>query len=79
MLWRGKLSRGMSTSYVTVTLSTDYKRISTALENLTTRNNILNWWQWWGARKFHIVPTFRGFNISGLNLAETGHSMLKVK
>ena len=58
---------------------TDYKRISTALENLATRNNILNWWQWWDARKFHIVPTFRGFNISGLNLAETGHSMLKVK
>ena len=28
---------------------------------------------------FHIVPNFRGFNISGLNLAETGHSMLKVK
>ena len=58
---------------------TDYKRISAALENLATRNNILNWWQWWDARKFHIVPTFRGFNISGLNLAETGHSMLKVK
>ena len=30
-------------------------------------------------QEFHIVPTFRGFNISGLNLAETGHSMLKVK
>ena len=57
----------------------DYKRIRAALENLATRNNILNWWQWWDAQKFHIVPTFRGFNISGLNLAETGHSMLKVK
>ena len=58
---------------------TDYKRISTALENLATRNNILNWWQWWDTRKFHIVPIFRGFNINRLNLAETGHSMLKVK
>ena len=58
---------------------TDYKRISTALENLATRNNILNWWQWWDARKFHIVPTFREFNTSSLNLVETGHSMLKVK
>ena len=58
---------------------TDYKRISTALENLAIRNNILNWWQWWDARIFHIVLGFRGFNISGLNLAETGHSMLKVK
>ena len=41
--------------------------------------HILNWWQWWDARKFHIVPAFRGFNISGLNLVETGHSMSKVK
>ena len=57
----------------------DYKRIRAALENLSTRSNILNWWQWWDAWKFHIIPTFRGFNISGLNLAETGHSMLKVK
>ena len=38
----------------------DYKRISTELENLPTRNNILNWWQWQDTGKFHIVPTFRG-------------------
>ena len=58
---------------------TDYKKISRALESLATRKNILNCWQWWDARKFHIVPTFRVFNISRLNLTETGHSMLKVK
>ena len=28
-------------------------------------------------QKFHIVPAFRGFCVSGLNLAEVGHAMLK--
>ena len=30
-------------------------------------------------RCFHIVPAFWGFNISGLNLAETGHSTIKTR
>ena len=28
-------------------------------------------------QKFHIVPAFRGFCVSGLNLSEVGHAMLK--
>ena len=32
-----------------------------------------------GKQKFHIIPAFRGFKIPGLNLAETGHSMIKTK
>ena len=26
-----------------------------------------------------MIPAFRGFKIPGLNLAETGHSMIKTK
>ena len=37
-----------------------------------------NWWTWWDETRFHIVPAFLGFGISGLNLAETGHSSLHV-
>ena len=57
----------------------DYTKVSNALENLCKRNDIGNWWSWWDVRRFHIVPTFRGFNISGLNLAETGHSTIKTR
>ena len=35
------------------------------------------WFQWWHARHYHFVPVYRGFWLSGLNLAEVGHSMLK--
>ena len=38
-----------------------------------------NWWSWWAVRHFHIVPAFWGFNISGLNLAEIGHSTIKTR
>ena len=34
---------------------------------------------WWDERKFHIVRAFRGFNLSGLNLAESGQSGMKPK
>ena len=57
----------------------DYTKVSNALENLCQRNDIGNWWSWWDVRRFHIVPAFRGFNISGLNLAETGHSTIKTR
>ena len=34
---------------------------------------------WWDDRKLHIIPAFRGFNLSGLNLAESGQSGMKQK
>ena len=55
----------------------EYTNVSNELENLCQQNDIENWWSWWAVRCFHIVPVFHGFNISGLNLAETGHSMIK--
>ena len=45
----------------------DYTKVSNALENFCERNDIGNWWSWWG------------FNISSLNLAETGHSTIKTR
>ena len=55
----------------------EYTNVSKALENLCQQNDIENWWSWWAVRHFHIVPAFCGFNISGLNLAKTGHLMIK--
>lgn len=56
--------------------ATEYEKVSAALEDICERNNIMKWFKWWKARRFHIVPAFRGFNLSGLNMAETGHSMM---
>ena len=56
----------------------EYTNVSYALENLCQQNDTENWWLWWAVRRFHIVPAFHGFNISGLNLAKTGHSTIKV-
>ena len=33
----------------------------------------------WDERRFHIVPAYRGFNLSGTNLAESGQSGMKPK
>ena len=37
----------------------------------------IQWFEWWHARWYHFLPVYRGFWLSGLNLAEVGHSMLK--
>ena len=57
----------------------EYDSISAALRTLCERSDILPWFLWWEERKFHIVPAFRGFNLSGLNLAESGQSGMKPK
>ena len=54
-----------------------YNKIASTMKNICECSNIINWWNWWDARKFHILPAFRGFNLPGLNLAETGNSMIK--
>ena len=40
-------------------------------------NNLVDWFTWWDKRQFHIIPAFRGFNLSGTNLAESGQSGMK--
>ena len=57
----------------------EYEKVSTCLQNICDRNNVSNWWNWWHARRYHIVPAYRGFNLPGLNLAEGGNSMIKTR
>ena len=45
----------------------EYDSISAALRTLCEKSGILSWFLWWEERRFHIVPAFRGFNLSGLN------------
>ena len=57
----------------------EYDSISAALRTLCENSGILSWFLWWEEHRFHIVPAFRGFNLSGLNLAESGQSGMKPK
>ena len=53
-------------------------KVSGELHAICMWNGIGHWWDWWNCRKFHIVPAFRDFNLSGVNLAECGHSTMWV-
>ena len=57
----------------------EYESISALLKKICAESEILDWFLWWDEWKFHIVPAFRGFNLSGLNLAESGQSGMKPK
>ena len=62
-------------NYVNTCTTSEYECILTTLGAICERNGIGNWWD---CRKFHIVPTSRGFNQSGVNLPEAGHSTMRV-
>ena len=64
---------------IRATTRSEYESISTALRTLCEKSGILGWFLWWDERKFHIIPAFQGFNLSGLNLAESGQSGMKPK
>ena len=64
---------------IRATTRSEYESISTALRTICEKSGILDWFLWWDERKFHIVPAFQGFNLSGLNLAESGQSGMKPK
>ena len=55
----------------------EYIRVVAVLVEICKANEIVSWWEWWEAQKFHFVPAFRGFCILDLNLADVGHAMLK--
>ena len=55
----------------------DYNNVSNALDKICECHNITNWLEWWKERKYHIVPAYREFCLSGLNLAETRQSAIK--
>ena len=64
-----------SLSYALTTVSTlnEYGQIKSrllALEGVIPP--ITYWINWWDARRYHLFPVFRGFNISSVNMAEMG-------
>ena len=65
--------------WIAATTCSEYDSISAALRTLCEKSGILDWFLWWDEHKFHIVRAFRGFNLSGLNLAESGQSGMKPK
>ena len=54
-----------------------YESVSRCLRAICEDNNLVDWFTWWDERQFHIIPAFRGFNLSGTNLAESGQSGMK--
>ena len=57
----------------------EYESLSNLIKKICADNSLLEWFMWWDDRRFHIIPAFRGFNLSGLNLAESGQSSMKPK
>ena len=57
----------------------EYDKTVACLKVICTRNGIANWWMWSEVRWFHIVPAFRGFNLSSLNLVEAGNASIRNK
>ena len=55
----------------------EYMHILTALHFICEECNVLQWLDWWDARRIHLIPAYRGFSIPGLNLAEAGQSTLR--
>ena len=64
---------------IRATTKSKYEQLAAALKKICMKNKIMHFYNWWDERKYHIVPAFRGFNLSGLNLAESGQSGLKPK
>jgi hypothetical protein len=55
-----------------------YEKLTAELKLLGEKHNeVANWIRWWDARKFHMVPAFRGSGYKGSNLAEIGHAKIK--
>ena len=56
---------------------TEYCTICINIEKKVEQYNMHGWGHWWKVRRFHIVPTLRGFDLPCMNLAEVGHSAMK--
>ena len=74
-----KTFRKLCRRWIAATTRSEYDSISAALRTLCEKSRILDWFLWWDEHKFHIVRAFRGFNLSGLSLAESGQSGMKPK
>ena len=74
-----KTFRKLCRRWTAAATRSEYDSISAALRTLCQKSGVLSWFLWWEEHRFHIVPAFRGFNLSGLNLAESGQSGMKPK
>ena len=68
----------LSRRLITALTRDEYEAVSQCLHKICKDNNLLDWFLWWDERWFHIVPAFRGFNLSGTNLAESGQRGMKL-
>ena len=50
-----------------------------SFNDICARSSVEEWLEWWNKHKYHVVPAFHGFGITGLNLAETGHGAMMTK
>ena len=67
-------------SLLNVATLADYTQIKTRLLVLGgVIPAIGNWIKWWDARHYYLLPVFRGYSISSVNMAEIGHASLKRK
>ena len=55
----------------------EYSRIMIPLRFICGEGNLLTWLEWWNAHKYHLIPSFQGFNIPGVTLAEIFQSALR--
>ena len=56
-----------------------FERVSAALGDICEHSNLSEWWSWWHVRHYHIVLTYSGFHLPGVNLAESGNSFIKCR
>ena len=52
----------------------DYVQITDQMAHLAKTKK---WFEWWHLLCHHFVPIYRGFSLSGLNLAEVGISSIR--
>ena len=55
----------------------EYELYAAKLDYICGECNIMEWWNWWKVRRYHLVPALRGFGWTGTNWAEIGQSKMK--
>ena len=52
----------------------EYFDILTKLKEMCTTNSHMKWLKFWHERCEHFIPTYRGFFLPSMNIAESGQS-----
>ena len=61
---------------LTVCTKEAYMKVYRELQNLRDSCGLTSWLKWWHEWKGHIFRTFKPFDVSNTNLAESGHAYL---